>query len=159
MVMDDADLRHLRRCIQLAALAVAGGDEPYGSVLVGFDGTVLAERHNQVHTTRDVTAHPELALAAWSSRNLTPEQRADATMYTSSEHCAMCAAAHVKAGIGRLVYVLSAPMTDRLSGPGTRINLRAADVVAASTVDIMVEGPCEELVESASAVFGPSTGS
>ncbi len=71
---------------------------------------MLAERRNEIVTTGDCTAHPELALAGWASRNLEPDDRATATMYTSGEHCPMCAAAHVWAGIGRLVFVLSAPM-------------------------------------------------
>jgi tRNA(Arg) A34 adenosine deaminase TadA len=37
------DLPHLRRCVELAAEAVAAGDFPFGSVLVGEDGRVLAE--------------------------------------------------------------------------------------------------------------------
>ncbi|MEO6627495.1 MAG: nucleoside deaminase, partial [Aquihabitans sp.] len=96
--MDATDLRHLRRCLGLALVARARGDEPFGSLLVGGDGTVLAERENAVHTTSDVTTHPELMLAAWASRSLTPEERSAATMYTSCEYCAMCAAAHHWAG-------------------------------------------------------------
>lgn len=151
--MNDVDLGHLRRCIELAAEAVDEGDEPFGSVLGGWDGTVLAERRNEVVTTGDRTAHPELALAAWASRNLDVAERAAATMYTSGEHCAMCAAAHVWAGIGRLVYVLSSPMIARLSSSDVIIDLRAADVVAASNIEVSVEGPCDELVPTASALF------
>lgn len=33
-----ADLRHLRRCVELAAEAVAAGDFPFGSVLVAGSG-------------------------------------------------------------------------------------------------------------------------
>jgi tRNA(Arg) A34 adenosine deaminase TadA len=39
--------------------------------------------------------------------NLTPSQRAEATVYTSGEHCPMCAAAHGWAGLGRIVYATS----------------------------------------------------
>ena len=39
----EADLPYLRRCVELAAEAVAAGDFPFGSVLVAADGTVLAE--------------------------------------------------------------------------------------------------------------------
>ena len=78
--MDDTDLLHLRRCLELTLVARARGDEPFGSLLVSGDGTVLAERENAVHTSGDVTAHPELVLAAWASRTLTPGERAAATM-------------------------------------------------------------------------------
>ena len=43
--MDETDLRHLRRCVELAEQALDSGDEPFGSVLVTGDGTVLAEDH------------------------------------------------------------------------------------------------------------------
>lgn len=47
MVVKDTELPHLRRCVELAAQALEAGDEPFGSVLVGADGSVLAEDHNQ----------------------------------------------------------------------------------------------------------------
>ena len=152
--MNGVDLEHLRRCIALAAEAVDRGDDPFGSVLVGGDGEVLAERSNQVVTTDDPTAHPELALAIWAARNLDAPARRAATMYTSGEHCPMCATAHVRAGIGRLVYVLASPMIADLLGTSPTIDLRVSKIVTASTVHVDVEGPCHELVYEASALFG-----
>ena len=135
--------------------AVADGDDPYGSVLVSQDGTVLAERRNRVVTTNDISAHPELALAVWAAANLTLDQRRSATMYTSGEHCSMCASAHVRAGIGRLVYVLSAPMTEELAPSSIPLRIRAADVIAASDLEVVIEGPCLELAAEAAALFHP----
>lgn len=154
-IVTPQDLVHLRRCVELAAIAVNRGDDPFGSVLVADDGTVLAERSNEVNTLRDVTAHPELALARWASENLVPQQRAGATMYTSGEHCPMCAAAHVWAGIGRLVFVLSHQMiVDLLPAGATTFELTAADVIVASNTSVVIEGPCPELVEDVAALFG-----
>jgi tRNA(Arg) A34 adenosine deaminase TadA len=103
----EADLRHLRRCVELATEAVEAGDFPFGSVLVAADGTVLAEDRNREVTTGDPTRHPEFALARWAATNMTPPERATATVYTSGEHCPMCAAAHGWAGLGRIVYATS----------------------------------------------------
>ena len=89
--------------MELAAEALEAGDEPFGSVLVGADGTVLAEDRNRV-ASGDATRHPEFELARWAAANLTPEQRAAATVYTSGEHCPMCAAAHGWVGLGPIVY-------------------------------------------------------
>ncbi|PZF79463.1 nucleoside deaminase, partial [Jiangella anatolica] len=102
-----ADAAHLARCVELAETALAGGDDPFGSVLVGRDGTVLAEGHNRETSTADPTAHPELELAQWAIRNLPAAERPAATVYTSGEHCPMCAAAHGWAGLGRIVYAAS----------------------------------------------------
>ncbi|HEV2934401.1 MAG TPA: nucleoside deaminase [Streptosporangiaceae bacterium] len=101
------DLSHLRRCVELAAEAVAVGDFPFGSVLVAQDGRVLAEDRNRENTMGDSTRHPEFELARWAAANLTAGQRAAATVFTSGEHCPMCSAAHAWVGLGRIVYVSS----------------------------------------------------
>ncbi|MEU6765045.1 nucleoside deaminase [Streptomyces sp. NPDC046853] len=98
---------HLRRCIELAAEALEDGDLPFGSVLVDADGRVRAEDRNREITTNDPTAHPEFALARWAAANLAPGERVAATVYTSGEHCPMCAAAHGWVGLGRIVYASS----------------------------------------------------
>jgi tRNA(Arg) A34 adenosine deaminase TadA len=101
------DLPHLRRCVELAAEAVAAGDYPFGSVLVAADGRVLAEDRNRENTAGDATRHPEFDLARWAAANMTAAGRAGATVFTSGEHCPMCAAAHAWVGLGRIVYVSS----------------------------------------------------
>ncbi|MER7934550.1 MULTISPECIES: nucleoside deaminase [unclassified Streptomyces] len=103
----ESDLPYLRRCVELAAEAVEAGDWPFGSVLVDEDGKILAEDRNRETTTGDPTRHPEFELARWAATRLGPEERATATVYTSGEHCPMCAAAHGWAGLGRIVYASS----------------------------------------------------
>jgi tRNA(Arg) A34 adenosine deaminase TadA len=98
---------YLRRCVELATEAATAGDFPFGSVLVGEDGTVLAEARNRENTSADPTAHPEFELARWAAAHLPPADRASATVYTSGEHCPMCAAAHAWVGLGRIVYAAS----------------------------------------------------
>ncbi|MET0315882.1 MAG: nucleoside deaminase [Rhodococcus fascians] len=102
------DQGHLRRCVELATQALENGDDPFGSVLVDADGAALAEALNREQSDRDPTAHPELALVRWAIAHLTPDQRATSTVYTSGEHCPMCAAAHGWSGLGRVVAAASA---------------------------------------------------
>lgn len=97
----------LRRAIALAATARAGGNPPFGSLLAGPDGTVLAEEHNTTLTDKDITAHPELKLARWAARELDAATAAGTTMYTSCQPCGMCEAAIPQAGLRRVVYALS----------------------------------------------------
>jgi tRNA(Arg) A34 adenosine deaminase TadA len=106
---DDEGL--LRRAIALAARAITLGDAPYGSLLAGPDGTVLAEAHNTVRSDNDISAHPELKLARWAARELDAEAAARTTMYTSCQPCGMCTGAIARSGLGRVVYALS---TDQL---------------------------------------------
>ncbi|MDA5280207.1 nucleoside deaminase [Streptomyces sp. NPDC054904] len=102
-----ADEELLRRAIGIAARAVTLGDAPYGSLLAGPDGTVLAEAHNTVRRDNDISAHPELKLAVWAARELGPQAAVRTTMYTSCEPCGMCAGGIVRSGLGRVVYALS----------------------------------------------------
>ena len=152
--MNETDIAHLRRCIELATEARAQGNAPFGSLLVSRDGEVIAERRNEVNTTGDQTAHPELALASWASRNLEPAERTSATMYTSGEHCTMCAAGHVWAGIGRLVFAFSSEMIREHADPGrTRVAISAREVIERSNVKIRVDGPCLKLAGKLPALF------
>lgn len=152
--MSPLDVAHLKRCLELAQVARARGDEPFGSVLVGPGGKVLAERENAVNTTKDVTAHPELSLAAWASRNLDAAERAASTMYTSCEHCPMCAGAHYWAGIGRLVFALSGAELAELVPEGvSTLELSASELFRRGGATIEVEGPCDDLAADARGVF------
>lgn len=146
-MISDFDLKHLRRCVELAKAALEKGDEPFGSVLVSAEGEVLAEDHNHV-AGGDHTQHPEFALARWAAENMTPEARSRATVYTSGEHCPMCAAAHGWVGLGRIVYASSSEqLAEWLSemdvAPSRVRNLPIQDVIR----DAEVDGPVPELAE------------
>jgi tRNA(Arg) A34 adenosine deaminase TadA len=101
------DERLLRRAVEIAVAARAGGQAPFGSLLAGPDGDVLAEEHNTVLGDSDITAHPELKLARWAARELDPETAARTTMYTSCQPCGMCTGAIERSGLGRVVFALS----------------------------------------------------
>jgi tRNA(Arg) A34 adenosine deaminase TadA len=116
--MDRTDEQHLRRAIELAAQARAAGEQPFGSLLVGPQGEVLGEDHNTVISDRDVTAHPELKLARWAAAHLTADVARATTMYTSCEPCAMCANVIARAGLGRVVFALSAEQLAQLKPTG-----------------------------------------
>ncbi|WP_033423915.1 nucleoside deaminase [Actinomadura flavalba] len=150
--MDDRELGHLRRCVALAREALEAGDEPFGSVLVTRDGTALAEDRNRV-AGGDGTRHPEFELARWAAANMTAAERAGATVYTSGEHCPMCAAAHGWVGLGRIVYVVSSA---QLVGWLEEWGVPAAPVrplpVGQVAPGVVVEGPVPELVEEVRAL-------
>ena len=146
-MITDTDLKHLRRCVDLAKTALEKGDEPFGSVLVSAEGEVLMEDHNHV-AGGDHTQHPEFALARWAANNMSPEERKKATVYTSGEHCPMCAAAHGWAGLGRIVYASSSEQLvswmQELGAPPSPVrNLPIQEVIR----DARVDGPVPELAE------------
>lgn len=105
-MIQEHEHKYLQRCIELAAEALNNGDRPFGSVLVDASGKILYEDRNRA-VSIDATRHPEFEIARWAAANMSPEQRSQATVYTSGEHCAMCSAAHGWAGLGRIVYISS----------------------------------------------------
>lgn len=146
-MINEVDLKHLRRCVELAKMALDKGDEPFGSVLVSQEGEVLFEDHNHV-AGGDHTQHPEFAIARWAAENMSPEARSQATVYTSGEHCPMCAAAHGWVGLGRIVYVSSSEqlvqwLSELGVAPSRVRNLPIQDVIR----DTEVAGPVPELAE------------
>lgn len=140
-MINEVDLFYLRRCVELARIALEKGDEPFGSILVSAEGELLFEDHNHV-AGGDHTQHPEFAIARWAANNMTPEQRSVATVYTSGEHCPMCAAAHGWVGLGRIVYASSSDqlahwLSELEVSPGRVRNLPIKAVIR----DTIVDGP------------------
>ncbi len=146
-MVDENELPRLRRCVELAEEALEAGDEPFGSVLVDADGVVRGEDRNRV-AGGDRTRHPEFELARLSTSLLPPRERAGATVYTSGEHCPMCAAAHGWVGLGRIVYVASSA---QLSGWLAELGVPPAPVrslpVSEVAPGVVVEGPVDALVD------------
>ncbi len=118
---------------------------------------VLFEDHNHV-AGGDHTQHPEftlarwaanhMTLARWAANHMTPEERSKATVYTSGEHCPMCAAAHGWVGLGRIVYASSSEqlvqwLSEMEVAPSRVRSLPIQDIVR----DITVDGPVPELAE------------
>lgn len=150
-MIDETDILHLRRCVELATEALDAGDEPFGSVLVA-DGEVRAEDRNRT-ADGDQTRHPEFALARWAAENLTPDERARATVYTSGEHCPMCSAAHAWVGLARIAYASSAAQLAgwraELGAPPSPVRNIPVQEVAP---EVVVDGPVPELAEQVRAL-------
>jgi tRNA(Arg) A34 adenosine deaminase TadA len=147
MSISETDLAHLRRCVELAREALDDGDEPFGSVLVGRDGEVLFEDRNRVKGG-DETRHPEFEIARWSAAHLTASARAEATVYTSGEHCPMCSAAHGWMRLGRIVYgVSSLQLGEWLAEWGVPPAPVATLPISVVVPGAQIEGPVPELAE------------
>ncbi|WP_028050472.1 nucleoside deaminase [Cellulomonas sp. URHD0024] len=141
MPLDDTDRTHLARAVVLAREALLDGDEPYGSVLVDASGAVRFEDRNRTKDG-DQTRHPEFEIARWAAANLTPDERAVATVYTSGEHCPMCSAAHAWVGLGRIAYATSSEQTSawRASWGGSPGPVAALPIQVVAP-GLLVDGP------------------
>ncbi|MEL7833185.1 nucleoside deaminase [Fodinibius sp. Rm-B-1B1-1] len=159
-MITERDLTHLQRCIELAEEAVEAGDEPFGSILVSKDNKVLFEDRNRVNTKNDPTRHPEFAIARWAAENLDPKERVTTTVYTSGEHCPMCAAAHGWVELGRIVYASSSTqLTKWLDNIGVGPSMVQSLSIAELVPSIEVEGPVPELAKKVKALHKQFHGS
>ncbi|EGD54331.1 CMP/dCMP deaminase zinc-binding protein [Gordonia neofelifaecis NRRL B-59395] len=144
--------------MSLAREALDEGDQPFGSLVVDAAGDVRFADRNRV-SGGDHTRHPEFAIARWAAKNLTEEQRAQATVYTSGEHCPMCSAAHAWVGLGRIVYAASA---EQLTAWQTAWELPTAPVASLAINDVApgvpVSGPAPELTEELRELHARSAG-
>jgi len=139
----EADTRHLRRAIAKAAESRAAGRHPFGSLVV-LDGEVIAEAASLKSRDTDATAHSEMQAVREASGTHPPSVLARATLYASTEPCAMCAAGAYWAGIGRVVYGLSEARLRALTGDhpsNPTLALPCREVFARGQRRIEVIGP------------------
>jgi tRNA(Arg) A34 adenosine deaminase TadA len=134
----------LRRSIEIAAQSRVSGNHPFGALLAGANGDILAVAQNTVVTESDVTGHAELNLVRIASRELSDNERSAATLYTSTEPCAMCAGAIYWSGISRVVFALSEAELAARTGADPEnptMSLSAATVLNAGQRHIEIDGP------------------
>ncbi|MGR0320733.1 nucleoside deaminase [Agromyces sp. ZXT2-3] len=149
--IEDGDLAWLRRCVDLAWAARERGDHPFGSVVVTADGRSV-EGMNTVVTRRDPTGHAETNVVRAAAEVLDESELAGATLYTSTEPCAMCSGAIYWSGIPRVVFALSEAglrgIVAEQEGVPT-LSLPSREVFARGGRPVTVVGPTE-LPEAAS---------
>ena len=146
-MLEDRDAAHLGRALTLAREAREQGNAPFGAVLVGGDGRLLAEGKNTVTTEQDPTGHAETNLVRAASSTVDASTLASSTLYSSAEPCAMCSGAIFWAGVGRVVYGLGADRIYEMFPPDGKnpvMHLPCRDVLAAGTRSTEVVGPALE---------------
>ena len=146
------DLRHVTAAIEVARLARANGNHPFGAILV-IGGEEVLRAENTVVTGRDPTGHAETNLVRLAAAELDPESLRQATLYTSTEPCAMCAGAIYRSGISRVVYGLAESDLIEMTGASEQnptLSLPCREVFARGQRETAVDGPL--LIEQARAV-------
>ncbi len=134
----------MRRAIALARQAREHGNHPFGALLADAFGRVRGEAENTVVTGADCTGHAELNLVRQACITNDANDLAAATLYTSTEPCAMCAGAIYWAGISRVVFGLREAELRALTGADANnptMALPCRDVFAAGQRAIDVIGP------------------
>jgi tRNA(Arg) A34 adenosine deaminase TadA len=104
-ILTDED--YVRLTLEIAREARVAGNHPFGAILVGPNGEVLARAGNTHGAAGDRTGHAERILMSNASIAWPADFLARCTLVSSAEPCAMCAGSAYWAGIGRVVYGLS----------------------------------------------------
>jgi len=116
--MNDLRIDHeayIRRTFALAESAQEKGNHPFGALLV-IDQAVVLTAENTVITGNDITRHAELNLVSVASQKFDSDALSLATLYTSTEPCAMCTGAIFWSGISKIVYGCSAGRLGEIAG-------------------------------------------
>jgi tRNA(Arg) A34 adenosine deaminase TadA len=142
--LTDRDLTLLTRAVDLAWLARQSGNHPFGALLTDAEGAVVLEMGNTVVTGHDPTGHAEANVVRAAAAILDSSELEGASLYSSTEPCAMCAGAIYWAGIGRVVFALEeaelAKITERKPNL-PRMALSSRVVFAACSRSTTVVGP------------------
>lgn len=115
MTQHDFDVQILKQTIILADEAVKESNHPFGAVLVGQDGMVLATGKNSFSVDRG-PGHAETNLAREAARRFDVDTLRHATLYTSVEPCSMCASTIYWAEIGAVVFGMTEKRLGELTG-------------------------------------------
>jgi tRNA(Ile)-lysidine synthase len=99
----DADVRYMRRALELADEAAAAGELPVGAVVVR-EGEILGEGHNETEGSKDPSAHAEILALRRAAEARGDWRLTDCTLYVTLEPCPMCAGAVLESHVGRVVY-------------------------------------------------------
>ncbi len=145
--VDERDEHWLRESFATARAALESGNAQFGAVLVDAGGIELLRAGNTVIETGDVTGHAELNAVRQATPRFDPGVLAGATLYASTEPCAMCAASIFWAGIGRVVFgISSARLRSFLDLPegSPWLNLDCHDVAKYGGNQFIVIGPVLE---------------
>ena len=113
--MDAHDEIFLRHAIQLGRDARAGGERPFGAVLVA-NGQVVAQAGDQCRVLSDPTAHAELRLISTYCQTRATFSLDGYTLYSLTEPCVMCSGAIKWAQLSRVVFSVPQALLQTISG-------------------------------------------
>ena len=98
------DVRMMTRALMQARMAGVAVEVPVGAVVVGGDGSILAEAGNTCVGHADPSGHAEMVAIRMAAQAVNNYRLPGVTVYVTLEPCAMCAALMVHARISRLVF-------------------------------------------------------
>ncbi|KAJ2962457.1 hypothetical protein NQZ79_g2383 [Umbelopsis isabellina] len=138
-------IKYLKLTIKVAARSITLGHHPFGAIVVGPEGNILAEQGNI-----DTLNHAESTICRIVYTNYPQDYLNRCTLYTSFEPCAMCSGSCYWAGIGGVVYGATEERLLALTGSNDEnptMSLPCRQVFDAGQRKVQVFGPFPELEE------------
>jgi tRNA(adenine34) deaminase len=111
----DEDAQFMRAALAAAAEAGEQGEVPVGAVVVA-DGAIIGRAFNAPISSRDPSAHAEIAALRQAAGKRDNYRLPGCDLYVTLEPCAMCAGAIMQARIRRLVFGAPDPKTGACGG-------------------------------------------
>lgn len=102
-------ISHMHTALSEARAAAEAGEVPVGAVIVGPDGTVLAQTRNRMRELCDPTAHAEMLAIRAACAAIGSDRLTGCDLYVTLEPCPACAGAISAARIARLYYGAADP--------------------------------------------------
>ena len=102
----ESDVAAVRQALELARQSLLSDDEdvPVGALVIGSDGSVLAESANRREALTDPTAHAEVVVLREAALALGDTHLGGCTLVVTLEPCPMCAGAAQLARVDRVVF-------------------------------------------------------
>ncbi len=121
MDLQQTDEMFMAMAIEQAKLAQQKGEVPIGAVVV-YDGTVIAQGHNERETKKNALKHAEITAIDKACAARGGWRLFGCTLYVTLEPCPMCCGALINARVDRVVYGAPDPKAGAL---GSVIDLNA----------------------------------
>ena len=137
----------MRRAIEACQRGIEAGQSPFGCEIALGD-RVVAESHNTVVLTTDITAHAEVNAIRTGCQTVSDIFLTDAVVATTCEPCPMCMAALHWARVGTVYY--GATIADANTSGFNELQLPAAELLRLGGSQVKLESgllveECREL--------------
>lgn len=99
----------MRRCLELAAIALDNQNTPVGSLLV-LDGEIVGEGIEQLPSSLNLTGHAEIAACQDATDRRGTRLLRGSILYTTAEPCLMCSYVIRQCEIASVVYGRETPI-------------------------------------------------
>jgi tRNA(adenine34) deaminase len=110
VTQSDRDAVLMREALALAEAAARAGEVPVGAVVVR-DGEIIGRGFNAPISSRDPTAHAEIAALRDAASRVGNYRLPGCELFVTIEPCTMCAGAILHARIARVVFGANDPKT------------------------------------------------